>query len=126
MIITTKTAAFSLHEKGFVYVEFLQNNEVFDVEEAHAHINAASTVSGNKKLPVLIDVTKSYYVPSPEAKQILAEFHLKTAEVIVVSTLAHQLLSNFYIKILKKCNANHPVKVFVNKNKAIDWLTSHL
>lgn len=126
MIITTKTASFSLHEKGFVYVEFLQNNEVFDVEEAHNHIKAASIVSGNKKLPVLIDVTKSYYVPSADAKQVIAEFHLKSAEAIVVDSLAHQLLSNFYIKILKKCNAKHPIKVFTNKNKAIIWLTSYL
>lgn len=122
MIHQTKTATFSFDERGFIVVEFLANNEFFDAAEAHEHIRAGKTIANNKKHPVLIDITKSYHVPNAEAKKILAEFEFKSAEAIVVDTLAHKILCNFYIKVLKTCNANHPVKVFMHKDKAIEWL----
>ena len=122
MIHQTKTAAFSFDERGFIVVEFLANNEIFDTTEAHEHVRIAKTLVNNKKHPILADITASYHVPDAEAKKILAEFEFKSAEAIVVATLAHKILCNFYIKVLKTCKVNYPVKTFMQKEKAIEWL----
>lgn len=103
-------------------VEFLANNEIFDAAEAHEHIRIAKTFINNEKQRVLVDLTNSYHVPDAEAKKILAEFNLKTAEAIIVATLAHKIICIFYIKVLKTCKANHPVKIFMQKEKAFEWL----
>ena len=124
MIHQTKTAAFSIDERGFIVVEFLANNEIFDVAEAHEHIRVGKILANNKKQRVLVDITNSYHVPDAEAKKTLAEFNLKTAEAIVVATLAHKIICNFYIKVLKTCKVNYPVKTFLQKEKAIEWLLS--
>lgn len=125
MILKTKTAEFSFDERGFILVTFFSNDEVFDADEAYEHIRAAETVGDNRTDLVLIDITKSYHVPTIEAKEILAEIQPKSAEALVVATLAHKIICNFYIKILKKCSATHPVEVFIQKEKAIEWLLSH-
>lgn len=122
MKFKTKTAEFSFDERGFIVVKFLDNYEIFDATEALEHIRIAKTLVNNKKHPILADITASYHVPDAEAKKILAEFEFKSAEAIVVATLAHKILCNFYIKVLKTCNANYPVKVFMQKEKAIEWL----
>jgi len=125
MKFKTKTAEFFFDERGFIVVEFLANNEIFDVAEAHEHIRIAKTFINNKKQRVLVDLTNSYHVPDAEAKKILAEFNLKTAEAIIVATLAHKIICTFYIKVLKTCKANHPVKIFMQKEKAVEWLLNH-
>src|SRR5690606_14590711 len=122
MIYQTKTAAFSFDERGFIVVEFLANNEIFDAAEAQEHVRVGKIIANYKKFPLLADITTSYHVPDAEAKKILAEFEFKSAEAIVVATLAHKILCNFYIKVLKTCKANYPVKVFMQKEKAIEWL----
>lgn len=124
MEFKTKTAVFSFDERGLIIVEFLANNEIFDAAEAHEHVRIGKALAKNKRHPVLADITKSYHVPDAEAKRILAEFEFKSAEAIVVATLAHKILCNFYIKVLKTCNASYPVKVFMQKEKAIEWLLS--
>lgn len=122
MIHQTKTATFSFDKRGFVAVEFLANNEIFDAAEAHEHIRIGKMLANNEKQLVLVDITNSYHVPDAAAKKILAEFNLKSAEAIVVATLAHKIIANFYIKVLKTCKASHPVKIFMQKEKAIEWL----
>lgn len=70
MIHQTKTATFSFDKRGFVAVEFLANNEIFDAAEAHEHIRIGKMLANNKKQLVLVDITNSYHVPDAEAKNI--------------------------------------------------------
>lgn len=118
----TKIAELSLDVRGFIRIVFFDNNELFDEEEARAQLEAANKLSGGKLMPVLVDVRNSSHVPTVEAKKIIATFNKKTAEAILISSLPHRILGNFYLKITQQVNKSHPIKLFKEETEAINWL----
>jgi hypothetical protein len=122
MKLTTKTAEFSLDSRGFVRVLFLDNDETFDEEEAKEHIKAGAQLAAGKPMPILIDLRQSYHVPTVEAKKIIAQNKLKIAEAILCKSLAHRIIGNFYIRLVKSWKSTAPVKIFCEEEDAITWL----
>lgn len=122
----TKTAEFEYDERGFLRVTFLENNETFDIEEALEHIKISELLCNSRKLPVLIDASNSFHVPTIEAKKALANFDLKTAEVILVNSLPQRIIVNFYTKMVKQQKKPIPIKSFLKskEEEAIKWLLS--
>lgn len=119
--MTTKTAIFSIIEGDIVLATFLNNNETIDLEEAKEHIKAVQSLVGDKKAPVLVDATQSMQQLTPDAKKYLADNDNKTAEAILVKALHQRIIASFYLSIVSK-NKNHPVNVFTDRAKAIQWL----
>jgi hypothetical protein len=122
----TKTAEFNYDERGFLRVTFLENNETFDLEEALEHLKMCDVICNGKEMPVLIDASKSFHVPTIEAKKELANFDLKTAEVILVNSLPQRIIVNFYSKMVQHKKKPIPIKSFLKskEEEAIKWLLS--
>jgi hypothetical protein len=122
MKLTTKTAEFSLDARGFVRVVFLDNDETFDEDEAREHIKAGQEIAEGKALPILVDLRQSYHVPTVAAKKIIAANTLKIAEAILCKSLAHSILGNFYIRMVKAWKSTYPIKLFRDEESAVKWL----
>jgi hypothetical protein len=122
MKLTTNTAEFSLDSRGFIRVVFLDNDATFDEDEAREHIKTGKIIAQGRALPILIDLRYSYHVPSVEAKKLLASNTLKLAEAILCKSLAHSIIGNFYIRIVKAWKSTHPIKLFRDEEAAIEWL----
>jgi len=121
--VTTKVAEFKIDPKGFLRITLLDNNEVFDEEEARVQLETAKKITNSEKSLVLVDVRKSMHVPTVEAKKIIASsYPYKIAEAIIINSLGQRLLGNFYFKIISKKNKSLPRKIFTDENSAINWL----
>lgn len=105
-----------------MHVVFFDNQEEFDEEEARAQVDAANKLCAGISMPVLADVRNSRHVPTIEAKKIIATFPKKKAEAILISSLPHRILGNFYLKLTQQVNHLHPVKLFKDNEEAIKWL----
>ncbi len=112
---------FFLDENDFLIGKFLDNNLDFDKEEAERQLKYLNNITHGKKFKVLIDATESFHIPTNEAKEILAANDLKIAEAILIKQTHQRIVANFYMKLTKK-KQKHPIKVFSNKEKAIEWL----
>jgi hypothetical protein len=123
---TTKTAHFSIDSRGFLRVVFLDNQEEFDEEEARIHLYTANKLCAGISMPVLVDTRISRHVPTIEAKKIIATFPKKKAEAILISSLSHRILGNFYLKITQQINPSHPIKLFNDEEEAVNWLIQFL
>lgn len=72
-------------------------------------------------MKVLVDATESMQQMTKEAKEYLVENKLKLAEAILVKAIHQRLIATFFINMVKK-KKSHPVKVFSDREKAIQWL----
>lgn len=124
--ITTKTAEFSLDKRGFLKIVFLNNAEDIDELEVSEHIKAANEISGYSKLAVLADVRLGSHSIDKKAKEMIAAYNMKKAEAIIINSLAHRIIGNFYLKLSKRMNKNFPVKLFLNEKEAIQWLLTYV
>jgi len=125
-VIYTQTACFKMDDRGFLRVEFLENDHDFDEDEAHKHIDAGAQITGGRFVAVLADVRKGYHVPTVDAKKILASFTNKYAEAIIVNSSAKRIMGNFYLRIIKKDKPDFPVRIFTNQDDAVNWLMPYV
>jgi hypothetical protein len=123
MQIATKTTVISLLNDDILLVKFLDNDEEIDLQEAKAQLDAANTISGGKKMLVLIDARQSIHEFSNDAKEFIANVNVKKAEAMLVKELHQRIIATFYLKLSGSKHA-HPVKVFSNETEAINWLLS--
>ncbi|NUM49527.1 MAG: hypothetical protein HUU48_00305 [Flavobacteriales bacterium] len=124
--IITKTAEFSLDKRGFLKIVFLNNTEDIDESEVNIHIKAAGEIAGYSKLAVLADVRLGSHSIDKKAKEMIATYNMKKAEAIIINSLAHRIIGNFYLKLSKRMNKNFPVKLFLNEKEAIQWLLTYV
>ena len=117
----TKTAELSWMQEGILLVKFNKSNEMIDLEEAKEQFTAAMKLTGGKKAKVLVDATESMQQMTHEAKEYLAGNEMKLTEAIVVKAIHQRLIASFFIKVVEKKQL-HPVKVFNDMQKALDWL----
>jgi len=120
-MLQTKTAELSWLPDGILLVKFNKRNEMIDLDEAKEQFAAAMKLTGGKKAKVLVDATESMQQMTHEAKEFLANNDLKLTEAIVVKAIHQRLIASFFIKMVEKKKL-HPVKVFNDMQKALDWL----
>lgn len=107
-------------DDGIVQVDFA-DELLLDVGECKELIRNYSTVLGDKKVPILHVVGK-YMNVTKEAREFGASnegLKHSIAEAYVLSSLAHKILANFYIKFNKP---KVPTQFFKTKEEATIWL----
>lgn len=118
--INTNTVRLRLLLSGVVHYTYLPNSEV-DVSEHQLNHVALVEITGNKKMPLLIDADEVINL-TPDARKLVRELEEivpVTKRAIVIKTLSHRLLANFYIAFNKPIV---PTKVFNNYDDALNWL----
>jgi hypothetical protein len=109
-----------LREDGIIQVDFA-NELLLDVEDCEELIRSYTSILGTKKVPIL-HVFGEYTNVTKGARDFSASpqgLKHSSAEAYVLSSLAHKLLLNFYIKFNKP---KVPTQFFTTKEDATVWL----
>lgn len=107
-------------EHNIIYVHVYENADMDVTDIVDVRISNEILAEG-KEYFVLFDIG-TYALISKEAREFGAkqEFgELRKAMAIIVKSLSHRLLANFFININKPPT---PTKVFNTKEKALEWL----
>ena len=118
--IELKHSVVSLMDEGIMHIHIKGGSEL-ELTDAVLIVEAIGKLGEGKKYPVFIDCEEFSSVDK-EVRVFSAspESNIYTlAEAIAYDSLAHKLISNFYIKYNKP---SVPTKIFSNKEEAIAWL----
>lgn len=116
----TQTAHISLCDDGIVRVMLKRKSEVTR-SDAEENIKAYNEISEDKKYAFLIYFEDGTVVYTDEARKRAKELEPafdKTCMAVLVKTLGHKLVANFYLNVYKP---NFPYKVFNEMDEAEAW-----
>lgn len=111
-------------KSGIVRVEYKEAVEI-ELKDVKEHIKILQKLSEGKPVPVLVDGRKDLTI-SPEAREYASskEFEgLRSAQALLVGSLATKLIANFYINFHKP---PHPAQIFADEKEAVEWLKGFL
>jgi hypothetical protein len=113
-----------LWDNGIVYFKIDDNIQI-ELEDSTAHFNyLKSKYDGKTKFIVLVETGRDTSI-SKEAREHAADpgrNEMTLACAVMVKSLAHRLVINFIINFTKQQTTK--MRMFDNKQKAIDWLLS--
>jgi hypothetical protein len=119
------TAKFSKLEHNIVWVQYKNLEHEFGLSDAHAHTNAVDFLSKGASVHLVLDFRESDVSFANEARTYFANnpkhAQLRMSQAIVVNSLAHNLVANFYMKFNKP---TCPVSIFSDPEKAVEWIRS--
>lgn len=118
--LETNTASVNLCNDGIIRVMLKRKSEITrsDTEE---NIKAYREISGGKKCAFLIYCEDGTVVYTDEARKRAKELEStfdKTCMAVLVKTLGHKLVANFYLNVYKP---NFPYRVFNKMEEAEAW-----
>ncbi len=118
-VLRDESFELSRDERGFYHLRIIAGEEI-NVDHIKKIESFISTEFNAECAPLLIEL--EYGSTFSEGVQE----HLKdspsrhsTADAILISTYAHEIVAQFYLKYFKP---SKPTKVFSDKEKAIQWL----
>lgn len=116
----TDTASINLCNDGIIRVMLKRKSEITrsDTEE---NIKAYAEISGDKKYAFLIYCEDGTVVYTDEARKRAKELESafeKSCIAVLVKTLGHKLIANFYLNVYKP---NFPYRVFNKMDEAEAW-----
>lgn len=107
-------------ERNIIHVHVKQNADI-DVNEIKEVRETNEALAEGKPYVVLFEIG-NYALVSKEAREFGAKQELgelRKAMAIIVNSLSHRILANFFINVNKPPT---PTKVFNDKAKALEWL----
>lgn len=113
-------AIIRLIENDIVHIAYKENHwvQVDDFREAFA---VYDEYASEKPMRILVELPTHSSATSEAAKFAEKQTHQAIAEAVFIHTMGQRLLIRFYILFHKK---RHPMKIFTNKENAIEWLNS--
>ncbi|MES2760936.1 MAG: hypothetical protein V4677_01970 [Bacteroidota bacterium] len=116
----TKTIVASLCDDGIIRVMLKKKSEI-NSKDTEDNISAYIEISGGKKYGFLIYSEDGTVVYTDDARKKAKELESKfgkTCMAVLVNTLAHKLIANFYLNFYKP---DFPFKVFNKMEDAEAW-----
>lgn len=107
-------------ENNIIYV-YVKKDADIDVEQILQIRETNEKLANGNNYVVLFEIAEFAFI-SKEAREYGGENELgelRKAMAIVVKSMAHRLLANFFINVNKPPT---PTKVFNDKKKALEWL----
>lgn len=119
--IVTNTVRLRLLSIGIIHYTYLPNSEVDEVEHQINYNAVIDLVGKDKKYPVIIDGDEFVNVTAEARKLIrtLEPLIPITARALIIKSLSHRILANFYIQFHKPIV---PTKIFTNYEDAFLYL----
>ncbi|NOQ72077.1 MAG: hypothetical protein GQ574_08755 [Crocinitomix sp.] len=119
-IIKNKNSTGELLADDIVHI-FYKGDTYLEIEDFKEGIQTYITFAQGQKLKILVEIGK-FAGASAEARKFAQDNNPEAlAEAIIIHSLAQRVLAKFYIIFH---HSDHPVRVFVDKEKGIEWLNS--
>ncbi|MCK4764636.1 MAG: STAS/SEC14 domain-containing protein [Candidatus Aminicenantes bacterium] len=124
-VITTETCKSWLGDDGIVWSIMLPQ-AVETIETAKKNTAAGVTLSGGKKRPLLLDMSKIKSM-NKEARDYYARGDKREscekAVALIIKSPISRILGNFFLGFNKP---TEPTKLFTDEKKALEWLKTFL
>lgn len=118
--IETRTATLWMGDDGIIRAVY--HDEVNEtLEDAKENVAAAQKLAGDRKLPVMIDMSKLKRI-SREARAYYASeapARYSTAQALIASSKVSSMIGNFVLGLQRY---PMPLKLFTSEEKALRWL----
>lgn len=115
-----KNITMRLYDNGIMNVIFADNGYI-DLRDITEVMNWMEGVAHGRMFVNLMEGAYNTDL-APEVREFSASSNQNKytiADAMIISSDAHKLVSNFYIKFNKPVK---PTKIFTDRNKAIEWL----
>ncbi|MCE3225754.1 MAG: hypothetical protein K0S32_305 [Bacteroidetes bacterium] len=122
--IKINEATVSLRSDGIITVLF-HKNIVLDLALQMLLLNIYNKIADGKRYPFLFEASSGVKI-TKEAKENALRIESQapgSAYAVIAPSRAYQLVANFYLTIKK---TQSPYKVFMTREKAIEWLKGFL
>ncbi len=113
----------SLRDDGIFEVIFFDDGEI-TLEQSKKLVELEGELSEGRKLPAL-HIMGKYTEIGEGVKEYSAKegTAFTSAEAYVISSLAHRIIGNFYLRIVRP---SVPTRLFNTKENALTWLRTYL
>jgi hypothetical protein len=121
-VVEIPGARIEIRPDGILHVHVTVDTEM-TMEHAKAIVAARTELAQGRKYPLLSTASK-YTLPNKEVRDYIASerrSELVLADAIVFNGLGQRLMANIFLKINKPVR---PIRVFTEKEEAVDWLLS--
>jgi hypothetical protein len=122
-LINLPTATFRKLKNDVILVKYKQRDEEFSLEDAKRHTEAVHRLDGGKPKHIILDFRGVDVQFSNEARDYFAagskHSPLRKSQSIVINSLAHKIVANFYMKFNKP---DCPVRIFETPAEAEAWI----
>lgn len=111
-------------DNGIIFIKLDDNSEVTLSDAKYHHEFLKSKFDGKNKMRVLTESGR-YTTVTKEAREFstLPETNKMTlGSAVIIKSLAHRILINFIISFARQQNMH--MRMFENKDKAVEWLLS--
>lgn len=120
--VKTSVSELYLDENGIIHVSFPIKDSKISLGDAREMYEKRVELSGNNMQQLLLSDMRTDPKPSREAQNFLRSQRVidsTKAVAMLVGGTASKLLGNFFLGFSKK---GYPVKLFTEKEDAINWL----
>lgn len=116
--ITTRTARIWLRADGIIQTVVKVPDGRESVADAQANIAAVTTLSPDKRRPMLVDMRAVQGIER-EVRDYYSSVEVSTARALLVASPVGQVIANFFISLSKP---RVPTQLFTSEADAVKWL----
>jgi hypothetical protein len=121
--IEISSAVFTMLENNIVWVQYKFVEEEFDLPDAILHTDTLRSLGKGKPVHLVLDFRKGDASFTNEARAYFAQdarhATLRLSQALVLKSLAHKIVANFYLKFNKP---TCPAAVFSDPEEAVKWI----
>lgn len=123
--IDLPTAVFTKLEHNIIWVQYKVVEDEFDLDDAKRHTETIKTLGGGKPVHLVLDFRNGDAAFTNDARAYFAQSQehaaLRMSQALVLKSLAHKIVANFYLKFNKP---SCPAAVFSDPEEAVKWIVS--
>lgn len=121
--IDLPTAVFTKLEHNIIWVQYKVVEDEFDLEDAKRHTQTIRTLGKGKPVHLVLDFRNGDAAFTNDARSYFAQdmehAELRISQALVLKSLAHKIVANFYLKFNKP---TCPAAVFSDPEEAVKWI----
>lgn len=125
--IETDWSIIKRYTPNILYVKYKSGDEELDINFAKNQVRSVQQICRGKPHHIILDFTQTAINFSPEAREYFAENEshniLRLSQAIIIKSLAHKLVANFYMRFNKP---KSPTVIVNSKEQAINWIKKRL
>ncbi len=112
---------------NILYVKYKPGEDELDITFAKNQVKSVQQICEGRPHHIILDFTQTSINFSPEARAYFAENeshnNLRLSQAIIINSLAHKLVANFYMRFNKP---KSPTVIVNNMEQAINWTKKQL
>lgn len=125
--VNSDRAVITRYAPNILYVKYKPGDDELDISYAKEQTERVNRLCEGEPHHVIADFTETAINFSPEAREFFAENkshnELRLSQVIIINSLAHKLVANFYMRFNKP---KSPTVIVNSLEQALSWVKKRI